>query len=130
MGLVWTPEALQVVVADMSEPGLVNEAGLAAIAIAEKLTASNPQLACDAAAKVLAQCKGPEIIKRAWAVRGKPTGSGPFIQDWLISGPYSKPGVEGSEAVFNLVFDPEKPDAKVQWKSMPRAEQMNLAAFF
>ena len=125
-----TPEALQAVMADMSEPGLANEAGLAAMTIAEKLAASNPQLASETAAKVLAQCKAPEVVKRAWVIRGKPTGSGPFIQDWLVCGPYRQRGADSSEAVFDIVFGPEKPGENVQWKSMPRADQVILAAFF
>jgi HEAT repeat protein len=125
-----TPEALQAVVADLSDPGLANEAGLAAITIAEKLAASNSKLAGETAVKVLAQCKTPDIVKRAWAIRGKPAGSGPFIQDWLVSGPYTRPGANSALALFNVAFAPEKSGAKVQWKSLPRAEQANLSAFF
>jgi HEAT repeat protein len=125
IGQIPTPEALQAVMADLSEPGLADEAGLAAMTIAEKLATSNPKLASETAAKVLAQCKSPELVKRAWVIRGKPAGPGPFIQDWLVCGPYSQPGVIGAEAVFNLAFGPEKPDAKVQWKSVPRADQVN-----
>ena len=79
---------------------------------------------------MLAHCKTPEIIKRAWVLRGKPAGSGPFIQDWLVCGPYTKPGATGAKALFDVAFGPEKPGAKVQWKSMPRSDQVNLAAFF
>jgi hypothetical protein len=118
------------VVADLSDPGLANEAGLAAITIAEKLAASNSKLAGETAVKVLAQCKTPDIVKRAWAIRGKPAGSGPFIQDWLVSGPYTRPGANSALALFNVAFAPEKSGAKVQWKSLPRAEQANLSAFF
>jgi hypothetical protein len=127
---ILTPEALQAVLADLSDPDLANEAGLAAMTIAEKLAASNPKLASETAAKVLAQCKTPDIVKRVWAIRGKPTGSGPFIQDWLVCGPYTRPGANGALALFDVPFGPEKPGAKVPWKSMPRSDQVNLASFF
>ncbi len=130
ISLTPTPEALQAVLADLSDPGLANEAGLAAMTIAEKLAVSNPKLAGETAAKVLAQCKTPDIVKRAWAIRGKPTGSGPFIQDWLVCGPFTRPGANGALALFDVAFDPEKPGAKVLWNSMPRSEQVNLASFF
>ena len=68
IGQIPTPEALQAVMADLSDPGLANEAGLAAMTIAEKLAASNPKLASETAAKVLAQCKTPKIVKRAWVI--------------------------------------------------------------
>jgi HEAT repeat protein len=55
---------------------------------------------------------------------------GPFIQDWLVSGPYRKEGVVGALAVFNIPFDPEEPDAQVRWQGVPRADHVNLAALF
>ncbi len=130
IGQIATPEALQAVLADLSEPSLANEAGLAAMMIAEKLAASNPKLANETADKVLAQCKTPEIARRAWVIRGKPVSPGPFIQDWLICGPYTRAGANGAEDLFNVAFGPEKPNAKVQWKSVPRGDHVNLAALF
>jgi hypothetical protein len=116
--------------ADLAEPGLADEAGLAAMTIAEKLAPSNRKLARETADKVMAQCKTPEIIQRAWVIRGKPTGSGPFIQDWLVCGPYTRPGANGAKALFDVAFGPELDGAKVQWKALPRADQASLAAFF
>ena len=56
--------------------------------------------------------------------------TGPFIQDWLVSGPYRKAGAAGALAVFDVRFNPEKPGAKVKWQAAPRGEQVNLAALF
>jgi len=56
--------------------------------------------------------------------------SGPFIQDWLVCGPYRKAGIAGAMAVFNVPFGPENPGEKVQWHSAPHAEQVNLSALF
>ena len=125
-----TPGALQAAMACLSDAELANEAGLAAVTIAEKIGRSNPELARETAAKVLAQCKTPEIVARAWAIRGKPAGEVPFIQDWLVCGPYSKPGVIGAPAVFDLVFAPEQPGASVQWKPLPRGKVADLSGFF
>lgn len=56
--------------------------------------------------------------------------NGAFIQDWLVSGPYRKAGAAGALAVFEVAFGPEKPGAKVEWRAVPRGEQVNLALLF
>ena len=109
IGQIPTPAALQIALADLDDPQLANEAGYAAITIAEQLASSNAQLANDTAAKLLEQCKLPDIAKRAMAIRLKAAGPGPFIQDWLVCGPFSQPGVEDLSAIFKLALGPEKP---------------------
>jgi hypothetical protein len=130
IGQVPTREALQVAMGYLAEPELANEAGLAALEIAEKLAGSAPELARDTADKVLSQSKTPDLIKRAWAIRGKPAGSGPFIEDWLVCGPYNKSGVIGALALFDVAFPPETPNASLPWKHLPLAKIADLAAFF
>lgn len=56
--------------------------------------------------------------------------SGPFFQDWLVCGPYRKPGLTGATAVFDVPFGPEIPGEPLQWRVAPRADQVNLAALF
>jgi HEAT repeat protein len=129
IGQIPTPEALQVVLADLADPDLADEAGLAAVTIAEKLQSANPKLASETGTKLLAQFKNPNIVKRAWALRGKPA-TGAFIQDWLVCGPFTKPGLVGAPAFFDVPFGPEKQGEKVQWKAMPRGDQPNLASLF
>ena len=130
VGQIPTSEALRVAMANLADAALANEAGLAAVTIAEKLVPTKPDLAKETAAKVLAQCKTPDIVKRAWAIRGKPAGAGPFIQDWLVCGPYSRAGVVGAVAIFNVEFAPEKPGQAVTWKPLPRGDMANLMAVF
>lgn len=130
IGQVPTREALQVLTEALAEEDLANEAGLAAVSVAEKLAPSNPDLADEAAAKVLARCQAPDIVKRAWALRRKTTTAGPFIRDWQICGPYSKPGAVGAQAVFEIKFGPENPGETVTWKPAPQTDHMNLAALF
>ncbi|MCX6905218.1 MAG: VCBS repeat-containing protein, partial [Verrucomicrobia bacterium] len=130
LGQVATPEALEVVLKDLADPGLVNEAALAAVSIAEKLAPSNPQLADEAAAKVLVQVKQGEVAKRAWAMRIKPSSAASFIRDWVVCDPYRQAGATGAEAVFNIPFGPEKAGEKVQWKTVPGADHVNFMALF
>ena len=130
IGQVPTREALQVAMSYLAEPELVNEAGLAALDIAEKLAGSAPELARETADKVLSQSQTPDLVKRAWAIRGKPAGSGPFIEDWLVCGPYNKPGVIGALALFDIAFAPETSGANVPWKHLPLAKVADLSSFF
>ena len=78
----------------------------------------------------MARCKTAEIVKRAWVIRGKPAGAGPFIKDWLVSGPYRKAGVTGAEAVFKIAFGPERRGEKVQWKAVPPGDTVDLSGGF
>ena len=72
IGQIPTPAALQIALDQLADSNLATEAGLAAVSIAEKLAGANPQLADDAAVKVLAQCKNQDIVKRASALRRQP----------------------------------------------------------
>jgi len=130
IGQIPTPAALQVAAADLADPDLANEAGSAAITIAEQVASSNAQLADEIAAKLIDRCKIPEITKRAFVIRVKAAGTGPFIQDWLVCGPYSQPGLDDLSAIFNLVVGPEKPGEAVQWAPVPHGDSVNLAALF
>jgi len=123
-------EALEMSLRYLDDPNLINEAGSAAVSIAESLADANPQLADKVARKVLAHCKTPAIVKRAWALRVKPAAGGPFIRDWLVCGPYRQAGAVGAITVFNLVFGPEKPGEAVEWYAAPVGDTINLAGFF
>jgi len=47
-----------------------------------------------------------------------------YILAWMLSGPYTQAGKNGP-ALFNIAFDPEKPDAKdVTWRSVSVSEGM------
>jgi HEAT repeat protein len=130
IGQIPGPAALRIAVADLAEPQLANEAGYAALTIAEHLPGSSAQLADETAAQLLERCKVPEITKRALAIRLKRGGPVPFIQDWLVCGPFSQPGLENLSAIFNLALGPEKPGEKVEWKPTPHEDGVNLAALF
>ena len=130
--LSWIPkvEAVEMSLKYLDDPTTVNEAALAAISIAESLAKDNPQLADKVSHEVLAKCKTPTIIKRAWALRIKPTAGGPFIRDWLVCGPYRQAGASGATTVFNLAFGPEKKGEVVKWYAPPVGDTINLAGCF
>jgi len=130
LGRIPLTEALEMSLGYLDDPELVNEAGLAAVGIAESLADANPQLANKVSTEVLAHSKMPAIAKRAWALRLKPAAGGHFIRDWLVCGPYRRNGVVGAIAVFNLAFGPEKPGEDVKWYAAPVGDTINLMGCF
>jgi hypothetical protein len=122
-------EALDFVIPQLSDPALADDAAVATVSIAEKLAPANARLADEAAIKVLALVKEGEVAKRAWAMRIKPQSAASFIRDWVACGPYRQGG-SGAEVLFNIALGPEKPGAKVEWKSVPRGDHVNLLGMF
>ena len=130
LGQVGSREALDLALAAFAEPDLRSEAGLAAVSIAEKLAPSEPKLADEVGAKVLAQFKEGDLARRAWSLRIRPSSAEAFIRDWAISGPYRQAGITGAEAVFKIVFGPEKPNQSVEWRTVRGVDSVNLSALF
>ncbi len=130
LGQIPTTAALQIAMDEIADPELSNEAGLAAVSIAEKLAAAHPKLAAETATKVLAHSQSANVLKRAWALRPQTKINAPFIQDWLVCGPYHAAGAIGAPALFDIAFAPEKPDKTVTWKPLPRTDSANLMTIF
>ncbi len=130
LGKIPQAAALDMTLPFLEDPNLTNEAGLAAITIAESLAEAQPERADRAAQQVLAHDESPAVTKRAWALRVKPAPDGPFIRDWLVCGPYRQPGATGAVTVFNLAFGPEQGEENVLWYAAPPGDSMPLAAFF
>lgn len=51
------------------------------------------------------------------------TPSVQYLDDWEVAGPYAQEEQQWRE-LFDIVFDPERPDSQVQWRPLP----MNLLA--
>ena len=129
LGQVPARPALEAVLPHLTDAGLANEAGAAAVSIAEKLIDSQPQAAAEAAAKIMAHCQSADVVRRAAALRGKPQ-SGSFLRDWLVCGPYRQAGVTGAEKMFPIEFGPEKQDEEVSWRQLPSTDMVNLGLVF
>jgi len=130
LGQIPTPEALNVALKSLTVPGLTDEAALAALTIAQTLAPTHPELADEAAGKVLAQVQDGEVARRAWTLKRKSATSASFIRNWVVCGPYRQAGVVGATAVFDIPFGPEKPGSKIEWKTIPPADHINLGALF
>lgn len=68
LGGVATPESLALATSAVDQAGLAEEAGLAAVMIAEKIGKGEPPKTRDAMQKVLRSAKGPKIRQRAQKV--------------------------------------------------------------
>jgi HEAT repeat protein len=129
LAAVTTLEALQFAETTLDDAAVAEEAALAAISIAERLTAAHPEHARRIAERLLAESDSTEVLGRAWKLHGKPQ-PGPFIRRWSAAGPFSKIGAAGAAALFEAPFPPESDPAATQWAALPESDQVNLAAIF
>lgn len=126
---LFSEEALVLALTLLDEPALVDEAALAAVSIAELLAKQDPELAAEAAEAVLARCRQPALLRRAWALRGQSRPVA-FLRHWQVAGPFRREGVEGAVALFDVPFPPEKGDQAVRWREAPAADILDLARLF
>ena len=130
IGQVPTPEALALLIPHLADPNLTEEAAVASMAVAEKVAPAQPQLAMQAAAKVLEVTKNADALKRAWALRGEAFKPGPFLNEWLVSGPFRQAGANSALTVFDLPFGPEKAGEQVEWRALRSADMVALSELF
>jgi len=71
-----------------------------------------------------------DALRRAWALRGEHVKPGPFLDQWLICGPFSQSGARTALAVFDAPLGPEKPAGKVEWRALRDAGMVALSALF
>ena len=128
IGQIPTLKTLEIMKQSMVDPTLVNEAALGALGIAEKLAKDHPQIVASVANEVLAHSQSPELIKRAWTLRGKPPG--PFVTSWLAAGPFTESGASSALTLFDVVFAPEKEGAAVSWKPLSCTGTADLSSLF
>ncbi|RME91019.1 MAG: hypothetical protein D6766_12450 [Verrucomicrobia bacterium] len=122
-------DALITALSLLDEPALVDEAALAAVSIAEELVKQEPELGAEVAEAVLARCRQPAILRRAWALRGSARPRD-FLRRWQVAGPFRREGVEGALALFNVPFPPESGRGPVAWRDAPEADVLDLAGLF
>lgn len=130
LGQIPAAKALALVMPSLGDPALTEEAALAAVAIAEKVASTEPTLARDAAAKVLEVARNADAVKRAWALRGEGNKPGPFLDQWLVCGPFRQAGATGALALFDLPLGPEKSGETVDWRALRGRGTVELSALF
>lgn len=120
LGTADSAEALAIVEQYLDDAALCEEAGLAAVQIAERLKGSDAARATAAFRNVLAKVKDARVRETAQEAINALTEFEGYILRWLASGPYAEKGKDGP-ALFDVTFPPEQKDArKVEWKPLKK----------
>lgn len=111
--------ALELLQATAQDAELKADATAATIRLARQLGAVYNQQALAALQQIQASAAGDEVKRQAEdaikAVQNAGQSPEGFIIAWLLSGPYTEQGKDGSE-LFNVAFAPEKPGGQAEWR--------------
>jgi HEAT repeat protein len=116
-GLAAVPhrDALELTMSQVGNADVSSEAALTAVTIA-RVIAGAERKGVRAAMEKLAALPDKRIAREARAVVAQIDRFADAITEWRVSGPYMQKGKK-YDALFDIVFEPEKPDAKnVKWQ--------------
>jgi len=126
-------QALDLVEQYLANEELRDEAGLAAVQIADRLRQKDATRPKAAVEKVLSANVNARIRKMAQDVINEMEKFEGYILTWMVCGPYMEKGKE-SRAIFDMAFAPEAADAGgVEWKPLTEglgSWDINLEATF
>ena len=119
MGQVGNLGALRMAQQYLDDPALKAEAEIAVVQIASAIGSGHKAEAKAALEAIVKSTTNNGLKKRASDALDVLGKFEDYIVAWQVAGPYTK-GDADSQALFGIVFDPEKPDAKgVKWQLMP-----------
>ncbi len=111
-----TLEAMKLAEACCEDEATSVQAGSTLVGIAAGVPAKDKKEAKEALRKLIGSAKDKGVKSSAQKTLAAIEKYEDYIVDWEVSGPYTEEGKDGT-ALFDVVFDPEKPDAKdVKWK--------------
>ena len=112
-------EALALAMTQLDDAAVRTEAASAAAKIARAIMGTDRTAARGAMERVLALLKSGPVAAEARQILQQIDQFADSITAWRIAGPYSQEGKRYSE-LFDIVFEPEKPDAKgIEWRLLP-----------
>jgi hypothetical protein len=110
-----SPGAIELALTFLDDKELGPTAGVAAVRIAYRLRDTHKKLARQALERVITEVNHDDVRQRAQEVLNDMDRFEGHLLNWLVVGPFVEKGKDGT-AVYDMVFDPEKPDAQdVQW---------------
>ena len=119
MGQVGNLGALRMAQQYLGDAKLKAEAEIAVVQIASAIGSGHKAEAKAALEAIVKSTANKGLKKRASDALDVLGKFEDYIVAWQVAGPYTK-GNANSQALFGIVFDPEKPDAKgVKWQLMP-----------
>ena len=111
--------ALELLQASAKDAELKADATAAAIRLARQLGAVYNQQALAALQEIKANAASDEVKRQAddaiKAVQNAGQSPEGFIVAWLLAGPYTEQGKNGSD-LFEVAFGPEKADGQAEWR--------------
>ncbi len=93
------------------------EASLAAVTIAEAIYAGNRNEVAPALEQIVAANVANTTKERAKKTLDEIKAVSSYVTNWEVAGPYAEKDKSYSQ-LFDIAFDPEKPDAQVAWRKM------------
>lgn len=113
-----TVESMQLAASHMQDEPVREEAALATVAIAEEISVGSAATVQAALERVLATDVSGRTRERAMKTLDEIEAAGSYLTDWEVAGPYMEEGRNYAQ-LFDIVFEPEKRQAQVQWRKMP-----------
>lgn len=118
LAAVKTLESMQLAGSYVQDQDICEEASLATVTVAEAIYMSNAKAVTPVLERVVAAKVADAVKERAKKMLDEIRTVSSYLTDWEVAGPYEETGKNYSQ-LFDIVFDPEKPDAPVAWRKMP-----------
>ncbi len=120
LGTADSAAALDLVEKYLNDDQFKNEAGMAAVQIADKLRAADMKRAGATAKAVLATASDARVKQAAGALLSETEKyQGYILRSWQISGPYTARDKE-APALYEMAFSPEKAGEDAKWKPLDK----------
>jgi len=115
-------DSLKLIERFLSDPALAAEAQVAAVKAARGVAGADFDRAMTVLERVVKNAVDDRAKKAAEDAIRDINQYKDYILAWMLSGPYTQSGKDGP-ALFDVVFDPERPDAKdVKWRPVSVSE--------
>ncbi len=115
---VRTLESMQLAASYIQDEQVKAEAALAVVTIAGEIHATNAEPVARALERVVAAKAGGNIEEQAKKTLDEIRAVRSYLTDWEVAGPYAEKDKNYAQ-LFDVAFDPEKPNTQVQWRKMP-----------
>jgi HEAT repeat protein len=115
---VKTLEALQLAASQVPDGQVKEEAALATVTIAKEISGGKAGPVKAALSRVVAASVRTGTREQAQKTLDEIGTTQSYLTDWEVAGPYMEKGKNYSQ-LFDVPFDPEKPQANVEWRKMP-----------
>ncbi|HOV78177.1 MAG TPA: FG-GAP-like repeat-containing protein, partial [Sedimentisphaerales bacterium] len=115
---VRTLESMQLAASHVNDEDVRDEAALSTVTIAETVYASDAQAVEPILEGILVANVANATKERAKRTLDEIKAVSSYVTNWEVAGPYEEKDKNYSQ-LFDIAFDPEKPNAQVAWRKMP-----------